>query len=272
MNFKSTMFKQLLIRQLFWCIFALTLVIFSLGISWQVNKAANFLYGFWYQTLQINSVISKNVAKNTQGKLDFPINDFALHEKMFTDIVESIHQHGSGLADINYLNQQAISQKLLTKSEVQHLQDVANLLDKLMKIWWFDLLILLCLIILYARKQKHLLISASRVKANKSLIGALGEMPTGKQKLVSLACFILLVIFMLGLWGFTQVFYYLHTVVFPENHQWFFYYKDSLMATIMKAPDIFAAIAGQLMLIALVLAVVIDTTLSRYLHKTKTLV
>lgn len=265
------MFKQLLIRQLLWCIFALTLVIFSLGISWQVNKSANFLYGFWYQTLQINTVISKSVPKNTQGKYDFPINDFALHEKMFSDIVQSIHQHGSGLADINYLNQQAISQKLLTKSEVQHLQDVANLLDKLVIIWWFNLLILLCLIIFYVGKQKYLTMSVPRGKANKLLTGALGKMPTGKQKLVFLACFILLAIFMLGLWGFTQVFYYLHTVVFPENHQWFFYYKDSLMATIMKAPDIFAAIAGQLMLIALILALVIEATLSRYLHKTKIL-
>jgi hypothetical protein len=36
------------------------------------------------------------------------------------------------------------------------------------------------------------------------------------------------------------------------------------MATLMKAPDIFAAIALQLLSVALVIAVVIDTIISRY--------
>jgi len=263
------MYKHLLIRQLLWCTFALALLIFSLGISWQVNKTANFLYGFWYQTLQINTVISQNVPKNSQGKRDFPVNDFKLHEKMFTDIVQAIHQHGNGLADISYLNHRTISQKLLTKSEVQHLQDVANLLDSLVNFWWLNLFILLSILMLYRRKKKQLTMSAPLTEPNKAQIHSLAAIPTGKQKLVSLALFILLVVSVLGLWGFTQVFYYLHTVIFPEDHQWFFYYRDSLMATIMKAPDIFAAIAGQLILVALVLVAVVDALLSLYLHKTK---
>jgi len=269
MNFKQSMYKHLLIRQLLWCTFALALLIFSLGISWQVNKTANFLYGFWYQTLQINTVISQNVPKNSQGKRDFPVNDFKLHEKMFTDIVQAIHQHGNGLADISYLNHRTISQKLLTKSEVQHLQDVANLLDSLVNFWWLNLFILLSILMLYRRKKKQLTMSAPLTEPNKAQIHSLAAIPTGKQKLVSLALFILLVVSVLGLWGFTQVFYYLHTVIFPEDHQWFFYYRDSLMATIMKAPDIFAAIAGQLILVALVLVAVVDALLSLYLHKTK---
>ena len=52
--------------------------------------------------------------------------------------------------------------------------------------------------------------------------------------------------------GATNVFYWFHTKVFPEGHQWFFYYEDSLMTTLMKAPDIFAFIAT-LLLIALII-------------------
>ena len=249
------MIKHIFIRQLFWCVFALALLIFCLGISWQASKSSNFLYGFWYQTLEINKVISKNVPKNTQGKRDFPIHDVQLHETKFADIVQSIHQQGEGLADISYLNDLATKQQLLTSSEVVHLQDVANLLDNITKFWWGNLFFLLSLLAFYFRKRH--LIKAESIRT----------MPTGKQKLISLVCFILLVISMLGIWGFTHVFYYLHTVIFPLEHQWFFYYKDSLMASLMKAPDIFAAIAGQLILVALLLAGLIDAVLSRYQFK-----
>lgn len=246
------MCKHLLIRPLFWCVFALALLVFSLGISWQVSKATNFLYNVWYQTLEINTLISKSVPKNTQGKRDFPINDVKLHKKKFADIVQSIHHHGDGLTEISYLNHQGILQKLLTKSEVQHLQDVANLLDNMTKLWWGNLLFMLSLLIFYGRKAKQL--TAESIRA----------MPTAKQKLIALACLVSLVVAMLTIWGFTPIFYYLHTVIFPNDHQWFFYYQDSLMASLMKAPDIFAAIAGQLLLVALLLALIIDAILSLY--------
>jgi hypothetical protein len=59
----------------------------------------------------------------------------------------------------------------------------------------------------------------------------------------------------------------LHTVVFPADHQWFFYYKDSLMASLMKAPDIFAAIAAQLLVVALLIAGGIDRFITHLQRK-----
>jgi len=53
--------------------------------------------------------------------------------------------------------------------------------------------------------------------------------------------------------GPKDVFYQMHIWVFPDNHQWFFYYQDSLMSTMMKAPDLFAGIAAQIVLLALLL-------------------
>jgi hypothetical protein len=43
--------------------------------------------------------------------------------------------------------------------------------------------------------------------------------------------------------GPVKAFYWLHTLVFPPGHEWFFYYEDSLMSTMMKAPDLFGYIA-----------------------------
>ena len=40
-----------------------------------------------------------------------------------------------------------------------------------------------------------------------------------------------------------KLFNQLHVWAFPDDHQWFFYYEDSLMSTMMKAPVIFAYIA-----------------------------
>lgn len=266
------MMKYTFVRQVIWCVFALILLTFSLGISWQISKTTNFLYSFWYQTLHIDEVIKKNAPKNTQGKRDFPVDNFQLHEKMFAEIVDAIHQQGNQednqednqlgklqgnlpsntLSKISYVNHQSISKALLTKSEVVHLQDVANLLRSVEKLWWVNLLILLGMIFFYCRKEQTISVNSIR------------EMPTGKQKIISLLSFIILLVVILSIWGFTEVFYYLHTVVFPENHQWFFYYRDSLMATLMKAPDIFSAIAAQLLLVALFLTWGVDTVLRRY--------
>lgn len=250
------MMKYAFVRQVIWCVFALILLTFSLGISWQISKTTNFLYSFWYQTLHIDEVIKKNVPKNTHGKRDFPVDDFQLHEKMFAEIVDAIHQQGNQqtntLSKISYFNHQSISKALLTKSEVVHLQDVANLLSSVEKLWWVNLLMLMGMIFFYSRKEQTISVNSIR------------EMPTGKQKIISLLSFIILLVAILSIWGFTEVFYYLHTVVFPENHQWFFYYRDSLMATLMKAPDIFSAIAAQLLLVALFLTWGVDAILRRY--------
>src|SRR5690606_5060552 len=61
---------------------------------------------------------------------------------------------------------------------------------------------------------------------------------------------ITLVIFITGP---TKVFYWLHEQIFPDEHEWFFYYQDSLMTTLMKAPDLFGFIAVILVILMMVL-------------------
>ncbi|WP_085297109.1 lipoprotein intramolecular transacylase Lit [Cognaticolwellia mytili] len=266
-----------IIKQLLWLLFALSLLTFSLGVSWQLSKSVNFFYGFWYQNLQIDATIKKNVVKNTYGKRDFPVENARLHQEKFSDIVQAIHRQGEGLDRISYLNSAGHIRRLLTDSEVVHLQDVANLLDKVSQLWLSNLLLLLFLLAIYTRKQ---LLSYSYVNRKSDIsntklakgepskfglvIALVTTLPTGKHKLIAVLLLCLVTVIVLSLWGFTSLFYYLHTVIFPADHQWFFYYKDSLMATIMKAPDIFSAIAGQLLIIALLLAAGIDAIVTRF--------
>ena len=275
-------------KHLLWLTFSLSLLTFTLGISWQLSKSANFFYGFWYQSLHIDSTIKKNVIKNTHGKRDFLVEDARLHHEKFADIVQAIHQQGEGLDRISYQNSAGQIRRLLTNSEVVHLQDVANLLDKVSQFWMSNLLLLLSLLVLYTRKQVFSRSNASHqndsamfiensaientvIKSKPTqfelMMASITTVPLGKHKLVSVMILCLLVVAVLFLWGFTSVFYYLHTVIFPADHQWFFYYQDSLMATIMKAPDIFSAIAAQLLAVALLLTVGIDAMVTRFQRK-----
>ena len=67
---------------------------------------------------------------------------------------------------------------------------------------------------------------------------------------VGAVLFISIIVFLVGP---TKIFYLGHELVFPDNHQWFFYYQESLMSTIMKAPALFGPIAFQLLLLTLLL-------------------
>jgi hypothetical protein len=51
--------------------------------------------------------------------------------------------------------------------------------------------------------------------------------------------------------------------VFPEGHQWFFYYQDSLMSTLMKAPYLFGYIALALLVLTLALLTALLAAASR---------
>jgi hypothetical protein len=51
----------------------------------------------------------------------------------------------------------------------------------------------------------------------------------------------------------------MHVWVFPADHQWFFYYQDSLMSTLMKAPYLFGYIAVALVALATVFLALIFT-------------
>ncbi len=214
----------------------ITLIVLSLWISlfiaWQTLSGVNFGYSSLYDWLDIEQTVQEFAPKN-QYKQNFELTVKADHIRLFQDIVTAINNHGNGLTEITYVDSKLNQNTpLLHNAEVVHLQDVANLIDSLSQVTaylLFIFVILLTLIYRFGEWQFPPLLY--------SLGGTLG-----------ICLFAVLVIIVAGA---ENLFYQWHVLVFPENHQWFFYYHESLMTTLMKAPDIFAYIAVFLVLVTL---------------------
>lgn len=223
----------------------------SFYLAWQVSASSNFLYSTWYEFLEIDSVISTYSPKNKNNKNGFEELTKTEHVKLFAEIVSAIQKGGVGLENIAYKSSaNNKNEKLLTKAEVIHLQDVANLISVIKKIGLIGLFLFLCLLgyMIYAKQS------------------------IGKLKNIFLTACILIVIVILGVLiaGPTKIFYLGHELVFPDNHQWFFYYEESLMSTMMKAPALFGPIACQLLVLTLLIWLLVLYTLQKINRNPKT--
>lgn len=221
----------------YWFGVSILLLIVLVWLSWQGLKLHDFQYSHWYDWLNINQHIVVYAPQNLHY-LGLEHLTKAEHTALFGHIVDAIHQHGQGLSEIVFYYG-TVLQPLLTQAEITHLQDVANLIDVANRIVLLSFL-LVVLLLLYP------------------LFNARGY-PKFNAK--TLCCVYLLIsAFFWGsiiVLGPTTVFYWLHTIIFPVDHQWFFYYQDSLMTTLMKAPDLFGAIGATLVLYSLVLGTII---------------
>lgn len=192
---------------------------------------ADFLYGVWHDLGGIKEGIEKYGPKN-RYKRGFEDTTKTQRKQIFHAINVAVHQHGEGLADIEYESPSSGGpQQLLRKPEVIHLQDVANLIDGLR---WGVLTAFIVWVGLFALS----------IKFSWSL-------PALFKQGVALAATSFLVIVFILILGPEKVFNTLHIWIFPKDHQWFFYYQDSLMSTMMLAPRLFAWISVALFLIAI---------------------
>lgn len=210
------------------------LFILSLYVAWFALSKADYAYPLFYSLLNIDQHIEEFAAENDYGKADFAFTSKDEHLKVFSDIVTAVHSSGEGLNTLRYqLPDGGLTKLMLTYEEVVHLQDVANLID-----------VLHYLALLVAAVLAALMIWRPQAVAETRwvMISSMG--------LVVLIALLIMII------GATEVFYWLHTVVFPDNHKWFFYYQESLMSTSMKAPDLFLAIGVGILIVALPIFIV----------------
>lgn len=187
-------------------------------LSWHLLAQGNFAYALGYRALGIEQHIQFYGPQN-RYKHDFAQTTPAEHHQLFGDIVRAVQNQGAGLADIQYRLPDGTYTPLLREPEVIHLQDVANLIE----VFYLAGLIgtaAWLLLFVYAYRAHCVFPSPKKILAG--LVGAL-----------ALLTLITLLI------GAEAVFYWLHIQIFPDEHEWFFYYQDSLMTTLMKAPDIF---------------------------------
>lgn len=231
------MINKRLRLQFVWFIALTSLLLSCLSVSWWINAHFHYGYSHFYEFYDIGEHIEKFAPQN-EYILGLDKLTKEQHVSLFNQISTAVHHHGKGLADIEFMLEGKPT-RLLHKAEVIHLQDVANLIDKL-KAAAVMAIVLTTLLLFYLFRNKR------KPKLKVQLLC-----------LFSLIAFIAALVFVVGP---TKVFYQLHIWIFPDGHQWFFYYQESLMSTMMKAPDLFGGIAvsifvGGLVVLLMLLAV-----------------
>ena len=219
----------------------------ALGLSWMLLTPLNFGYQQLYSAIKIDQHIATYAPKNIH-KQGFQLTDETERLRLFADIVISIHEHGAGLAELAYHSpQNQRIDSLLTQDEILHLEDVAILIDRMRVLLLVLSAVFLGLLIwLYRSRQ---------------------SMPPFRSILLTATVVLLAIIAIILLIGPHKVFYQFHVWVFPVEHKWFFFYEESLMSSMMKAPDLFAYIAILLVALALPIFILMIWLIQKVLAK-----
>lgn len=217
-----------------WCLYAVACIVLAMTIAFYVFGYFDYGYRYWYQLLDIGEHLHIYAAQNTL-KPQFHRLAMEEHITLFSQIVTAVHGNGEGLDTLSYHTPNGVEIKLLHGAEVQHLKDVSVLFGQ---VKLFALLMLFCwplLALLVLREGRT----------------------SWWQRSLSLSfIFSPLVVWLLVV-GPTQLFYQLHEWIFPPNNPWFFYWEESHMSAMMKAPFLFGVIAVGIVVITVVLTPVI---------------
>lgn len=208
-------------RGLFWLVLFLGQFVSLAWISWHLLAQIHFAYPLGYQLLNLQEHIAHYAPLN-RYKTDFDSTTPADHWRLFGEISDAVQHSGKGLAAIHYSRPDGTQVPLMHEAEIVHLQDVAQLIDRFYQVGGFCVLVWLMFVAIASWKKY--------------------SPPTHRQLLSGFLLMAGVIASVILLIGPTAVFYWLHVQIFPADHQWFFYYEESLMTTLMKAPDIFAFI------------------------------
>jgi hypothetical protein len=195
----------------------------------------DFGYSLWFEVLGIDLFIQKI----------WPLNKFrdgfeqlskAEYVELFHQINRAIHFEPDALKNITYSHKVAsgeiIQSTLLRNAEILHLQDVARLL----------LYGQYCLAIFSIALIATGILGTRKILNSFSIFRSIG----------SLWCTLACIVFIIFLTKPVQIFYWVHEFIFPKNSQWFFFYQDSLMTTLMKAPDLFGPITIAIIVLCII--------------------
>lgn len=217
--------------QIVWGLVLLATLVSAFMLSWNINRHFDYGYRFWYGQMEIGEHIARYAPQNRYIRgFDSQSEDQVV--ALFAEITDAVHHQGQGLGDITFTDSRGRTRPLLREPEIVHLQDVANLIDTLTMAGGFA--------ILFAGIGSLLLVQRKVPILLKPQLALFGGLIVG----LTLLTFII---------GPEKVFYQFHVWVFPDEHQWFFYYQDSLMSTLMKAPDLFGGIAVSITVLGLLL-------------------
>jgi hypothetical protein len=215
----------------------------ALYAAWQMSAAANFLYPFWYDVFAIDEHIAEFGPEN-RYRQGFEFTSDEERYRLFGAIVDGIQDGGRGLDGLQYYAPDGRRLGVLLRPpEITHLRDVANLVATL-RPWGWAAWVYCVIHLILIRRRRWPVPSPLRVIG---VTAAVAAVLTGVLLLV----------------GPRRVFYRLHELIFPPDNQWFFYYQDSLMSTMMKAPYLFGGLGAQLALLTIVVFVMLAVLASR---------
>jgi lipoprotein signal peptidase len=197
------------------------LLISCLYMSWQILSQANFLYDQIYDHNDLENHINEYAALNRNGKESFALTDKAERVQIFNDIAREINTGGEGLATISFVSTgEATRTPFLIPEERDHLQDVANLVTSLKPL---GALLASALIAFYGFCWYYKVSRYMYLWRPSGIFVSLFQ-------IAAIAALCVAITFALGP---QQTFYLLHDWAFSDKAQWYFYFEDSLMTTLM---------------------------------------
>ena len=208
-----------------------TALLASLFLSWRALAAADFLFPLWYDVADIGAHIEEFGPQN-RYRDKFEETSQSARLEAFAAIGRAVRDDGRGLDSLTYVDASGRSRTLLRPPEIVHLQDVARLIGILEPAGLAACVLFIAL--LYWLRRQPL------------------ELPGLGRLVGGTVLFVMALVGLVWAIGPRDVFYVFHEWVFPAGHQWFFYYQESLMSTLMKAPDLFGYIAAALVALAIV--------------------
>lgn len=210
-----------LLRSLYWAAYLSMALPACLFLAWVVLARFDFLYPVWYRVLAIDRHIAVYAPQN-RIRPHFQLTRQAERERLFAALVAAVHDGGRGLEALRYHTPDGRPLgRLLTESEITHLHDVAALVRHGQRLGGAAVGVWLLWSVRLVRRRHR---------------PPLARMASGLLILLAGAGTII------ALLGPTRLFYAWHEWLFPPDRPWFFYYQESLLTTLLKAPDLFGAI------------------------------
>ena len=231
---------------------SITLFVVCLFLAWKSLSTANFFFDRIYEFHALDEQI-KRFAPQNRNKTNFEITSSAEHHRIFAEIVSSINSSGDGLSEISYYSPDGEKiDAFLTNDEITHLKDVSQLVVSSEQL----ILILISLLILFygfcyfykVQKSRYFWKPVSTILSFSTMVLTL-----------ILGAGIIMVL------GPRNVFHILHKLLFSGKGQWFFYYQESLMTTLLPE-SLFGTIAVMLVAAAFIYWMILNFILQKILE------
>lgn len=220
-------------RGTFWAALGLAVVLAAAYAGWRALAAVDFGYPAAYALLDIDATIATYGPEN-ELRPGFHTTSADERARIFGAIAAAVRAEGRGLESIRYRLPGGRRLPVLTGPEIQHLRDVASLVTAFERV---GLTALALGAVLFAGAWYR---RWSAPPIRRFLLGLVGLVLTGTLGVLVV--------------GPVRTFYWLHERVFPPDHEWFFWYEESLMSMLMQAPNLFGAIAIAWLALTVVLA------------------